>query len=110
MPTPRKMMPTPCKEKQRKYDEIKALLFNDLKRTIAVKTVLQFSTLDLTVARQNAAAAKYYHGESALVLQLGKFMTGSGNFCIIWATEDNEYGVLYVIQEFLYTTLFRSLC
>ena len=97
IPTPCNMMPTPCKEKQRKYDELKAPLFNELKRTIAVKTVLQFSTVDLTVARQNAAEAKYYHGEGALVSQLGQFMTMSGNFGNIWATEDTEYGVLSVI-------------
>ena len=76
MPTPRNMMPNPRKEKQRKYDELNAPLFNELKRTIAVEAVLQFSTMDLTVARQNAAAAKYYHGEGALVSQLGQFMTG----------------------------------
>ena len=52
--------------------------------------------------RQNAAAAKYYHGKGALVLQLGQFMTGSGNFNNIWATEDTEYGVLSVIPEFLH--------
>ena len=58
-PTMRALAPTPRKEKQRKYDELKAPLLNKLKRTIAVEIVLQFSTVDLTVARQNAAAAKY---------------------------------------------------
>ena len=95
-------MPTPRKEKQRKYDELKAQLFNELKRTIAVETVIQFSTVDLTVARQNASAAKYYHGEGALVSHLSQFMTGSGNFGNIWAAEDTEYGVLSVILEFLH--------
>ena len=80
MPTPHNMMPTLCKEKQRKYDELKAPLFNELKRKIAVEAVLQFSTMDLTVARQNTTAAKYYHGEGALVSQLGQFMTGLDNF------------------------------
>ena len=84
----RALVPTPRKEKQRKYDELKAPPLNKLKRTIAVKTVLQFSTVDLTVARQNAAAAKYYHGEGALVSQLGQFMIGLGIFGNIWATED----------------------
>ena len=83
-PTMRALAPTPRKEKQRKYDDLKAPLFNELNRTIAVETVLQFSTLDLTVARQNAAVSK------------------SGNFCNIWATEDTEYGVLFVIPEFLH--------
>ena len=80
MPTLHNMMPTPFKEKQRKYDDLKATLFNELNRTIAVEAVLQFSTMDLTVARHNAAAAKYYHGEGALVSQLGQFMTGTGIF------------------------------
>ena len=102
MLTPRNMIPTPRKEKQRKSDELKAPLFNELNRTIAVEAVLQFSTVDLTVARQNAAAAKYYDGEGALVSQLGQFMTGSGNFGNIWATEDTEYGVLSVTPEFLH--------
>ena len=97
MLTPRNMMPTPRKEKQRKHNEMKAPLFNELKRTVAVEEVLQFSTVDLTVARQNAAAAKYYHGKGALISQIGPFMTGSGNFGNIWATEDTEYGVLSVI-------------
>ena len=96
------MMPTPRKEKQRKYDELKAPLFNELKRTIAVEAVLKFSTMDLTVARQNAAAAKYYHGKGALVSQLGQFMTGSGIFGNIWAKEDTEDGMLSVISEFLH--------
>ena len=54
------------------------------------------------MARQNAAAAKYYHVKGALVSQLGQFMTGSINFGNIWATEDTEYGVLSVIPEFLH--------
>ena len=102
MPTTRNMMPTPRKEEQHKYDELKAPLFNELNRTIAAKAVLQFSTVDLTVARQNATAAKYYHGKGALVSQLGQFVTGSGNFGNIWATEDTEYGLLSVIPEFLH--------
>ena len=101
-PTMRALAPTPRKEKQRKYDELKAPPLNKLKRTIAVEAVLQFSTVDLTVACQNAAASKYHHGEGALVSQLGQFMTGSGNFGNIWATEDTEYGVLFVIPEFLH--------
>ena len=98
----RALAPTPRKEKQRKYDELKAPLFNELKTTIAVETVLQFSTVDLTVARQNSAASKYYHGKGSLVSQIGQFITGSGNFGNIWATEDTEYGVLFVIPEFLH--------
>ena len=85
-PTMKALAPTPRKEKQRKYDELKDPLFNGLKRKIAVKTVLQFSTMDLKVARHNAAAAKYYHGEGALVSQLGQFMTGSGIIGNIWVT------------------------
>ena len=59
---------------------MKASLFNEFKRTTSVKTVLQFSTTDLTVQQQLDAVYKYFHGKSALVSQVEKFMDRVGNY------------------------------
>ena len=59
---------------------MKAPLFMELKRTIAVETVMQCINTDLTVQQQNKAAHKYCHGDGAVVLQLEKFMSGIGNY------------------------------
>ena len=92
-PSPLSPVP-PASSVRLRLPDMKAPLWSELKRTISVKTMMQFSNSDMTLHQQNDAAYKYFHGEGALVSQVEKFMGGTGNFANLWSTESSDHGPL----------------
>ena len=90
---------TPRKTKPVKFDKMKAPLFHEIKRLLAVESVAQFANRDLQKQNQIPEAAKYYHGEGAIVSQIHQFIQGSGKYSNLWEMEDTIHGALRVMPE-----------
>ena len=93
---------SPAPEKARKYDKVPDALFKEIKRVVAVESVVQFKDVDLNAKMQEKEAARYYHGDNSVVSQVEQFISGRGVYSEMWVTNSTVAGSARVIPESLH--------
>jgi hypothetical protein len=89
-------------EKSLKLDKVKNNISKELKRIVSLETLLQFKEQDLTMSRQEATCAKYYHGQGNIICQIDRFVGGNVKSSNFWIVEDNIHGPLRIIPHTLH--------
>ena len=100
--TAAKARKTPRKQKVRLIHTFPATFMIELKQTIAIESVSQFLSTDMSISYQNDKAGLYFHGPGSIMSRISICLQGADKYENIWVNEDTPEGAVIVIPESLH--------